>query len=313
MKKWAVLMLAAALAASGAWYYLHPKKKSQVEGLQTAKVTEGTIVQTIQATGAVSPLNRVEIKPPISGRIERILVDEGVRVKAGQILAWMSSSDRAAILDAARSQGPEAIKHWEDAYKPTPIVAPLSGVVILKNGVVGQTVDPSAVLFAMSDHLIVLGQVDESDIGRIRVGMPAEITLDAFPDQKDTGKVSDILYEGKNVSNVINYGVKIQLQKVPPYFRSEMTANISYIVKKKEKALLLPLTVVTDMPNGVKQVSVPGPNGTLAVRAVKTGIENNSEVEIVSGLALDDSVLITAGKYSPQHGAQSSPLTSKGR
>jgi macrolide-specific efflux system membrane fusion protein len=52
------------------------------------------------------PQNRLEIKPPIAGRAEEVLVNEGELVKAGQIIAWMSSTDRAALLDAARAQGP---------------------------------------------------------------------------------------------------------------------------------------------------------------------------------------------------------------
>src|SRR6185295_987790 len=100
------------------------------------------------------PLNRVEIKPPIAGRVEKLLVDEGAKVEAGQILAWLSSSDRAAILDAARAKGPAELKRWEDAYRPTPISAPLGGVVILRNAVIGETVDPGTVLFAISDTLI---------------------------------------------------------------------------------------------------------------------------------------------------------------
>src|SRR6185436_8803766 len=107
------------------------------------------------------------------------------------------------------------------------------GVIILKNVVVGQTVDASTILFAMSDKLIVLAQVDESDIGRIRDGMDARLTLDAYPEQTIQGKVFQILHEGKNVSNVITYGVKIEPTKVPPFFRSQMTANVSLIVRKE--------------------------------------------------------------------------------
>jgi membrane fusion protein, macrolide-specific efflux system len=310
MKKLFVSLFILALMAGVGWLLFEKREKGQGTGLQAITVTEGAIEQTVEATGSVSPLNRVEIKPPISGRIEKLLVDEGDRVKEGQVLAWMSSSDRAAILDAARSQGPESIKHWEDAYKPTPIVAPLSGVVILKNVVVGQTVDPTGVLFAMSDFLIVLAQVDESDIGHVHVGMPAWITLDAYPNNRVEGKIFDILYEGKNVSNVITYGVKVKPTKVPPFFRSQMTANISFIVSKKEKALLLPLTVVQDMANGKKQVSIPGPDGKPVPREIKTGIENNDKIEVVSGLALGEKVLITRSKYTPQQSPQSSPLTS---
>src|SRR5262249_847261 len=162
------------------------------------------------------------IKPPIGGRIEKLLVDEGDRVSAGQILGWMSSTDRAAIMDAARSQGPEELKHWEDSYKPTPIVAPLAGTLLLRNVVVGQTVDPTTVIYAMSDKLIVKADVDETDIGRVRLGMAARVTLDSYPNEPINGTVFQILYEGVNTSNVITYGVKIEPKSVPPFFRSQM-------------------------------------------------------------------------------------------
>ena len=313
IKKLAVSILIIAIIAGGGWYYYKNSGKKQKSGIQSVTVTEGSIKETVEATGSVSPLNRVEIKPPISGRIEQLLVEEGNYVKGGQALAWMSSSDRAAILDAAMGQGPEAVKRWTDAYKPTPIVAPLSGVIILKNVVVGQTVDPGTVLYAMSDTLIVIGQVDESDIGRVHRGMPAIITLDAYPDKKTQGSVSDILYEGKNVSNVITYGVKVRVNPVPPFFRSQMTANISFIIRNKNKAILVPVNVVRDMPDGTKQVSVPGPEGKPVMREIKTGIESNDKVEITSGLEAGDTVLITRGRYMPQQGPQSSPLAFGGR
>jgi len=310
MMKVLIAVLVLALLGGGGWFYSAKIMKRRPVELPTITVEEGPIEQTVAATGSVSPLNRVEIKPPISGRMERLLGDEGRKVKAGEVLAWMSSSDRAAILDAARSQGAAAVKHWADAYKPTPIVAPLSGVIILKNVVVGQTVDPTSVLFAMSDHLIVLGQVDEADIGHIRIGMPAWITLDAYPAQRVEGSVSEILYEGKNVSNVITYGVKVTPGKTPPFFRSEMTANISFIVTQREKTLLLPVTAVQDLPDGGKQVSVPGPDGKAVPRPVKTGLENNDKIEIVSGLAAGEKVVLASGKYIPQQGPKASPLTS---
>ncbi|UPT72790.1 MAG: efflux RND transporter periplasmic adaptor subunit [Elusimicrobiota bacterium] len=128
----------------------------------------------------------------------------------------MSSNDRTAILDAARAQGPEAVKKWEDAYKPTAVFASLPGEVILKNVVVGQAVDAGTVLYAVADTLIVNASVDESDIGKIVLGQKARIRLDSYPDQPVEGKVFDILYEGKNVSNVITYGVKVRPDKVPP-------------------------------------------------------------------------------------------------
>ncbi|MGA2089882.1 MAG: efflux RND transporter periplasmic adaptor subunit [Endomicrobiales bacterium] len=307
MKK-LLLIIIIALVAGGGWLYFGKSKKSRFLTTQMVTVSQGTIKQTLEATGSVTPFNRVEIKPPMGGRIEKLLVHEGDMVKEGQILAWMSSSDRAAILDAARSQGPEALKHWEDDYKATPIVAPLGGVIILENVVVGQTIDPTIVIYAMSDYLIVLAQVDESDIGKVHIGMQSAVTLDAYPNKPVEGKVFDILYEGKNVSNVITYGVKIRLPRVPPFFRSQMTANISFIINSKDNAVLVPASFIKDMPNGSKTVMVPGPKGKPIVRQVTTGIESNNKVEITSGLEPGDTILVTRSKYVPQKGPQSSPL-----
>src|SRR4051812_40477277 len=112
-KKWTILLIFI-LIAGGAGYWWTTRSRNPKNGNMTRQVQaqSGSVEDTIEATGEVAPLNRVEIKPPIQGRIEKILVDEGSRVKQGDILAWMSSSDRAAILDAARAQGPEAYKRW---------------------------------------------------------------------------------------------------------------------------------------------------------------------------------------------------------
>jgi membrane fusion protein, macrolide-specific efflux system len=302
------------LLGVGAWLWRSKSSpRDSGQRTQTVEATTGSIEDTVEATGTVQPLNRVEIKPPIAGRVEELLVDEGSRVKAGQILAWMSSSDRAAILDAARARGPEELKKWQDSYKPTPIVAPLSGIIILKNVVVGQTVDASTVLYAMSDKLIVIADTDETDIGRVRMGMPARITLDAYPDKPIDGKVFQILYEGKNVSNVITYGVKIEPQNVPPFFRSQMTANISLISNRKENVVLLPVAAVQTASGGDRQIYVPGPEGKAITRSVQVGLEAGDKAEITEGVQSGEKVLVMRKRYVPQQAASQSPLVMGGR
>jgi macrolide-specific efflux system membrane fusion protein len=314
MKNRRLIAAAAVLALLGggafAWKKLSKPKRFPAE---RHAVKAGAIESTVDATGAVAPLNRVEIKPPISGRVEQLLITEGQRVKAGQVLAWMSSSDRAAILDAARAQGEAELRRWQDSYKATPIVAPLSGLVILRNVVVGQTVDPGTVLYAMSDTLVVVAQVDESDVGRVQRGMPARVTLDSYPDRKVEGAVFDILFEGKNVSNVIQYGVKIKVDPVPDFFRSQMTANVSFILARNPKALLIPAAAVRDSGDGSKHVLVPGAEGEPPDRReIKTGVESGESVEVTEGLAEGDIVLVGRSRYARQQAA-SSPLMPGGR
>lgn len=274
----------------------------------------GPIEQVVDATGSVTPLNRVEIKPPIGGRVEKLLVDEGDKVRQSQLVAWISSNDRNAILDAARAQGPEVVKRWEDAYKPTAVFASLPGEVILRNVVVGQAVDAGTVLYAVADTLIVNASVDESDIGKVKAGMPARIRLDSYPDQVVEGRVMDVLYEGKNTSNVITYGVKVRPDAVPAFFRSQMTANVSFVVSRKEDALLVPASAVKD-EGGRRVVTVPASveGGKPGTREVKVGLETDEQIEILSGLETGDKILLPNGKYVAQKAPDSSPLSSMPR
>src|SRR5262249_13966396 len=92
MNKWILSGVGILVIAGGAWYATTTGKKSHKRG-ERAQVVEahlGSIGDSVDATGVVQPLNRVEIKPPVAGRIEKLMVDEGDRVKAGQILGWMS-------------------------------------------------------------------------------------------------------------------------------------------------------------------------------------------------------------------------------
>ncbi|MEJ2744425.1 MAG: efflux RND transporter periplasmic adaptor subunit [bacterium] len=214
----------------------------------------------ISTTGEVQPQNRLELKPPIGGRVEEILVEEGDRVKVGQILAWMSSTDRAALLDAARSQGEEALEYWREAYKATPLISPIDGDVIVRAVEPGQTVTSATAVLVLSDRLIVNAQVDETDVGRVRVGQRAVVSLDAYPDVKAPSKVDHISYESKIVNNVTIYEVDVLPERVPDVFRSGMSAVVEIIEASKEDVLCLPLEAVKKTGKGGEVLLVQGPD-----------------------------------------------------
>ena len=178
MKKILLITIILTILAGGGWYLYKKNSKAEVQ-YASAEVVSSGIAEFVDTTGDVLPLNRVEIQPSASGRIEQIFVEEGDKINMGQVLALMSSADRVAILDAARAMGDEQYKYWQEAYKPIKVVAPLDGTIILKNVVEGQTVGQSTVLFAVSDKLILAANVDESDVGKVKKGQPASIILDA--------------------------------------------------------------------------------------------------------------------------------------
>ncbi|MFQ5867281.1 MAG: efflux RND transporter periplasmic adaptor subunit [bacterium] len=253
----------------------------------------------VSASGVVKPRNRLEIKPPVSGRVEEVLVTEGEEIGKGEILAWMSSLDRAALLDAARAQGKEESEKWEDVYKPTPIVAPLKGFIIKRNVEPGQTVTSQDPILVMADNLIVQAQVDETDMGKLKPGQKAKIVLDAYPEKNIEGKIEHIAYESQIVNNVTIYQVDILPEKTLGIFRSGMSANVDVTISKKEDVLLLPALAVKER-KGKKFVLLKTKSGEPENREVQTGIEDGKNVEIVSGLEESNLVLVSGEKGRPE-------------
>ncbi len=276
---------------------------------QSIKPFRGQIKVAITSTGTVQPQNRLEIKPPISGRIDKILVEEGQKVKAGTVLALMSSTDRAALLDAAQLEGPEALQKWQEVYKATPLLAPIDGDVIVKKVYPGQTVTQADAVIVLSDRLIVQADVDETDIGKIKVGQEAVITLDAYQDITVNAKVDHIYYESTTVSNVTIYKVDIVPETVPDVFRSGMSANIDIIELCKDNVLLIPLSAVR-RSGAQSSVLLKKRDGRPVEREIVTGIISDNNIEVVSGLKEEDEVLVTGKAYTlpSQKAASNSPL-----
>lgn len=264
-------------------------------GGQRVKVTQGDLRQIVQATGNVEPLNKVSILPPVTGRIDKIVVLEGAYVKRGQILAYMSSSDRAALLDTAASQGADQVKYWQDAYKATPIVAPANGLIIARNVVEGQTVASDTDLYDLSDRLVVLADVDETDLGKIHMSQPADCTVDAYPNQVFRSLVTLIGHQAIKVNNVISYQVNLDPQRVPGDLRAGMTANVNFIVQEKKDVLLLPNYAVKGVSGGEATVKVlTDPKKPPEERQVELGVTDGVQVEVVSGLEEGDTVLVSS-------------------
>jgi len=290
-------------------------RKTSVEAVSEVSVGYGTIQIFISTTGIVQPQNRLEVKPPISGRIEEILVREGQKVTVGQNLAWMSSTERAALLDTARAQGEETLKYWQEAYKPTPLIAPIDAEVIVRAVEPGQTVTASDAVIVLSDRLIVKAQVDETDIGKIKLSQPAIISLDAYPEIKVEATVDHISYESKVVNNVTIYEVDILPESVPEVFRSGMSADVDIITKSKDDVLIIPLEAVIREKEGSFVFLSKGRNRKSSKSKVELGISDDKNTEVISGLVEGDKILITTQRYIPSQNSNSgsSPLMPFGR
>lgn len=278
--------------------------KSKDEVSREVKPSIETISNIITTTARVLPKNRLEVKPPLNGRVESILVKEGEKVKAGQTIAWMSSTERAALLDAARGKSEKEFAYWQEVYKPIPLISPIQGEVIVATTQPGQTITTAEALIVLSDQLIVRAQVDETDIGKIKLGQEAFITLDAYPDEKINAVVEHIYYESKTVNNVTMYEVDLRTQIVPGFFRSGMNSSANFIVEKKEDALVIPSEAVFSL-RGENFVLIKDNSKAPVNRNVTLGISENKKVEVVSGLSMADILVIKSKKYTLPKGEDS--------
>ena len=252
----------------------------------------GDIKSYVSTTGEVQPQNRLEIKPPIAGRIEEILVEEGQIVKTGDVLALMSSTERAALLDGARLQGEQELEYWKTVYNQTPLIAPIDGLVIVRSVEPGQTVTTNDVIIVLSDRLIVEADVDETDIGGVALGQKAVVSLDAYPDIEVSASVSHISYESELVNNVSIYKVDIMPDTVPDVFRSGMSADVDIVVKEKSGVLLLPFEAVKNKAGQNTVTVLTQSSHEEKTVLVQTGLEDEANIEILTGLAETDHVVI---------------------
>jgi macrolide-specific efflux system membrane fusion protein len=320
MKKLVIGIVVVILILAG-FLYLRKTNSNQAgqPSYQTVRVERGNMEIKVLSTGTIEPYTRVEVSSSVNGRIDKVEVQEGDRVKEGDILAWISSEDRIALLDAARSGLESAQKSGDQkaieeaqaayeiadrAYKPVPLTNSISGEVISRSCEPGQNVSTQSVLFVIADRLVASVEVDEVDIGKIHRGQEALITLDAFPDEELRGKVAKISREGELVSDVVEYEVMVEPQKVPRHWASGMTANVEFIVQQKDSILLIPKSSVTEM-RGENFVMVLEDQPT--PRKIQTGISDGRMVEVIEGLREGDRIIQGGMESSTEEGENFRP------
>ncbi len=291
--RWLWGSVAAVAVAGLLFFFMFRGESNNEQRYLEIRAERGTISSIVATTGVVEPKNRLKIQSSIGGRVEEILVAEGQHVKKGEVLALLSSTERAALLDAARLQGKSEESYWKTVYKETAIIAPLDGQIIVRSIDPGQAVMASDSLFVLSDHLIVKAYVDETDIGRVKVGQKAVIGLDAYPEIRVNGVVEHIYFESHLQNNVNIYNVDVIPERIPDVFRSGMSANISIVAAEKRQTLLLPIAALQNR-DGKMVVLLKSRDAEQSVRysAVKTGLQDEQHVEILQGLRDSDVVLL---------------------
>jgi HlyD family secretion protein len=171
--------------------------------------------------------------------------------------AAQTTRDSAA---AAVSQAQAALKQAETNLSYTRITSPIDGVVVSRQYDVGQTVAASfqaPVLFTIAQDLTkmqVLTNIDEADVGRVRVGQEATFSVDAFPDQPFRGAVSQIRLSPQTVQNVVTYPVMLDVANLDLKLKPGMTANVQVPVDVRKDVLRVPNAALRFRPDNADLV-----------------------------------------------------------
>jgi HlyD family secretion protein len=215
------------------------------------------------------------------------------------------------------------INQSPEKFQGSNVVAPMDGTVLTKNVEIGESItsgvssfNAGTVLFTVADvsKMIVKAGVNEVDIGKVHVGMPVKVTLDAYPKVSFAGRIDRIAPAVRLDDKVRVFDVEVRLDSQGRELRTGMTANIEMIGEKKDKVLSVPVESVFQRDEGeivylkkkidpkvaaakVKKTA-DGKQDKDAwkkffeKRVVVTGLSDNARVEIVKGVKLGEEVAL---------------------
>ena len=190
------------------------------------------------------------------------------------------------------------------------ITSPIDGVVLSKSVEEGQTVAASfntPELFTIAQDLTdmrVIADIDEADIGDIRVGERVEFTVDAYPDDTFQGSVTQVRQVATTESNVVTYEVVISAPNADLKLKPGLTANVTIYTREMNDVLVVPTKALKFTPNeklltpeqtiqdcqGKNKVWVLEGNTFKAI-PVETGVAGGQNTEIIRGLKAGQKVI----------------------
>jgi HlyD family secretion protein len=216
---------------------------------------------------------------------------------------------RASRAEADVARDRIAVK--QAALDRTILKAPFAGVIAEVNAELGQVVTPSPPGIATPPAVDLIGTecpyvsapIDEVDAPSIRIGMPARISLDAFPDRTFEGRVHRIapyVLDMEKQARTVEVEVTFSCPQVAETLLPGYSADAEIILDVHENVVRVPSEAVIEGP----KVLVLDADGVIEERRIETGIVNWEYSEVVSGLSDGDRVVVSVNKDGVVAGAR---------
>jgi HlyD family secretion protein len=198
-----------------------------------------------------------------------------------------------------------AVERGETSLREATILSPITGVVLTRDKEVGDGVSSILTAGGNATQIMTLGdlssmhveaRVDEVDLGRIEVGMPAIVTVDAHRSEHLPGEVRRIAPAGSIDDNgIVTFEVEVSVVDSGRILKPDMTAEAKLVIARRDGVPSLPQAALLPEPNGrfsAERVTGEG-DGARAERVeVELGLSDGLMTEILSGLSVGDRVLL---------------------
>tara|TARA_B100000900_G_scaffold171453_1_gene145701 strand:- start:816 stop:1943 length:1128 start_codon:yes stop_codon:yes gene_type:complete len=336
-------------------YFIKTNSKPLVEyDVQTPMIQ--SIEKKTVVTGTVIPEDEVEIKPQISGIIEKLFVDEGDLVINGDLLAKVKVVPNEQTLNSAKGrlsntlillrnaevefkrnqslfekeiiskqqfdnaklsydQAEQNVKNARSDLQiiklgsaggstiaNTNIRATVAGTILeipVKEGdqvIESNNFNAGTTIATVADlnKMIFEGKVDEAEVSRLTVGMPLTVKLGAIQDKDFDARLKFIAPKGNEDQGTVQFKIEGDVYLDNSIFiRAGYSANASLVLEKKDSIMgiseaLLQFDKISNDP----YVEVKNDKGTFERKNIELGISDGINVEIISGLSMEDKIKV---------------------
>ncbi len=272
-----------------------PAGRETMFAVNVMPATQGSLIDYLEVNGDIEASSTIDVFPEKMGEVVGIDVTLGQRVAVGQVIARIDPSRPG------------------QRYVANPVTAPIAGTITALPIRLGSTVSMSSPIAKISrtNDLIVSTNVAERFTAKMKTGLDANIWLDAFPDEHFPAKVTEVSPVVDPVTRSL--GVKLAFTGETDRIKAGMFAEIKIITSVKRGVIRIPFNAIVRMegksyvfvarekPEEAKpEEGAPETNGrTLGVaekRSVVTGLIVDDKVEILSGVAAGEKVIVAGQK-----------------
>ncbi|MFA4817883.1 MAG: efflux RND transporter periplasmic adaptor subunit [Parcubacteria group bacterium] len=327
IKKSYLIITALVIIGGGYYWYSQSKNSGSQIRYVTVAAEKGTLSVSVTGSGQAEAVNQVELKPVVAGDaidVVNVYVKNDQEVKKGDLVALLDPENaqnavRNAELDLESAENKykqvkenyeddeadkydkksqaitveqkkntlaDAKKNLSDYY----IRAPFDGIVTSLSVSSGDSVSRSDILASViTKNIQAKVSLNEVDAVRVKIGDMAELSFDALPDLKVSGKVIKIDTIGTLSQGVATYNAEISLDSQPELLKPGMNVSASIITDVKEGAVIVPASAVKT-ENNKSYVEILK-NGAAERKTVEIGSSNDTQTEILNGLSAGDKVI----------------------